>query len=135
MASNRRWRLPFRCRGSRRESAVAQLSTLGGYTIMKRYIIILAMLTVVSSIAFAAQWLVDQKIAPPIALPDAYRLATTSLGSATNQFHCTAAEFVGEYCAPGSWRFSFYSTNGALKTVWTCPDGSTHSQDGPVSIY
>ena len=29
MASNRRWRLQFRYRGSRRESAVAQLSTLG----------------------------------------------------------------------------------------------------------
>src|ERR1039457_6758809 len=27
--ANRRWRWPFRCRGSRRESAVAQLSTLG----------------------------------------------------------------------------------------------------------
>jgi hypothetical protein len=27
--ANRRWRGPFRCRGSRRESAVAQLSTLG----------------------------------------------------------------------------------------------------------
>jgi hypothetical protein len=26
---NRRWRCPFRCRGSRRESAVAQLFTLG----------------------------------------------------------------------------------------------------------
>ena len=30
MASNRRWRLPFRYRGSRRESAVAQLFSLGG---------------------------------------------------------------------------------------------------------
>src|SRR5664279_2012279 len=29
MASNRRWRCPFRYRGSRRRSAVAQLSTLG----------------------------------------------------------------------------------------------------------
>ena len=28
--ANRRWRGQFRCRGSRRESAVAQLSTLGG---------------------------------------------------------------------------------------------------------
>ena len=28
--ANRRWRLPFRCRGSRRESAVAQLFSLGG---------------------------------------------------------------------------------------------------------
>ena len=27
--AKRRWRLPFRCRGSRHESAVAQLSTLG----------------------------------------------------------------------------------------------------------
>ena len=27
--ANRRWHLQFRCRGSRRESAVAQLSTLG----------------------------------------------------------------------------------------------------------
>jgi len=31
MASNRRWRLQFRYRGSRRRSAVAQLSTLGCY--------------------------------------------------------------------------------------------------------
>ena len=30
--ANRRWRWPFRCRGSRRESAVAQLSTLGHMT-------------------------------------------------------------------------------------------------------
>jgi hypothetical protein len=29
MASNRRWRLQFRCRGSRRRSAVAQLFSLG----------------------------------------------------------------------------------------------------------
>ena len=35
MASNRRWRLQFRCRGSRHESAVAQLFSLGGYTFMK----------------------------------------------------------------------------------------------------
>ena len=29
--ANRRWRCQFRCRGSRRESAVAQLFSLGGY--------------------------------------------------------------------------------------------------------
>jgi hypothetical protein len=29
--ANRRWRCPFRYRGSRRESAVAQLSTLGHF--------------------------------------------------------------------------------------------------------
>ena len=32
MASNRRWRGQFRCRGSRRESAVAQLFSLGHFT-------------------------------------------------------------------------------------------------------
>ena len=29
--ANRRWRLPFRCRGSRHESAVAQLFSLGHF--------------------------------------------------------------------------------------------------------
>jgi hypothetical protein len=33
-SANRRWRWQFRCRGSRRESAVAQLSSLGGLTVM-----------------------------------------------------------------------------------------------------
>ena len=33
--ANRRWPFQFRCRGSRHESAVAQLSTLGGITRMK----------------------------------------------------------------------------------------------------
>src|SRR5208282_6378003 len=32
--ANRRWRWQFRCRGSRRESAVAQLFSLGGKTRM-----------------------------------------------------------------------------------------------------
>jgi hypothetical protein len=33
MASNRRWRCQFRCRGSRRESAVAQLFSLGHFRV------------------------------------------------------------------------------------------------------
>ena len=36
--ANRRWRLQFRYRGSRRESAVAQLSTLGHITLYEKYI-------------------------------------------------------------------------------------------------
>ena len=43
MASNRRWRCQFRCRGSRRESAVAQLFSLG-ITSMNLFPIILAAL-------------------------------------------------------------------------------------------
>ena len=96
---------------------------------MKRIIIIFTVLVAVCGIAFAAAWTVDPKQAPPIALPDAYRLAASALGSATNEFHCTRAEFVGEECAPGSWRFDFYSTNGASKFVFACPDGSAHVYD------
>ena len=96
---------------------------------MKRFLIVISILTVVCSVAVAARWMVDQKQAPPISLADAYRLATVALGSVTNQFHCTAAQFVGEECAPGSWRFDFHNTNGALNLVYVCPDGSTHIYD------
>jgi hypothetical protein len=41
--ANRRWRCPFRCRGSRHESAVAQLFSLGGYTLMKTHTLRLAL--------------------------------------------------------------------------------------------
>jgi hypothetical protein len=39
MASNRRWRGQFRCRGSRSESAVAQLFSLGSITHTMKYAI------------------------------------------------------------------------------------------------
>ena len=97
---------------------------------MKRSIIIFAILIVASSVVFAALWKVDNKQAPPISLPDAYQIAATALGSATNEFHCTSAEFIGSYCAPGSWMFRFYNTNGSCKAVFACPDGSVHFQDG-----
>jgi hypothetical protein len=80
---------------------------------MKRSIIIFSMLTIVSSVAFAAIWFNDPKIAPTVPLPEAYRQAMTALGSATNTFHCTEAQWQ----RPGWWRFSFYNTNGVLKTV------------------
>src|ERR1035437_11077753 len=38
--ANRRWRCPFRCRGSRRESAVAQLSTLGSMSALRMKIFV-----------------------------------------------------------------------------------------------
>jgi len=103
---------------------------------MKHSIIIaaVALTCSIGSIAFAASWWIDQKRAPRIALPDAYRLATTALGSATNEFHCTRAEFVGEECAPGSWRFDFYSTNGTPKFVFACPDGSTRVYDNSLPL-
>jgi hypothetical protein len=43
MASNRRWRCQFRCRGSRRESAVAQLFSLGGMSATRSILPILTL--------------------------------------------------------------------------------------------
>jgi hypothetical protein len=80
---------------------------------MKHSTIIIAVLTIVASVAFAATWFNDPKVAPTVPLPDAYRQAMIALGSATNTFHCTEAQWQ----RPGWWRFSFYNTNGVLKTV------------------
>jgi hypothetical protein len=85
---------------------------------MKHFIIIIVTLTIVSSVAFAAVWFNDPKIAPTIPLSDAYRQAMIALGSDTNTFHCTAAQFE----APGFWSFRFYNTDGILKTVWAYTD-------------
>ena len=81
--------------------------------IMKRLIIPLLALGITSSLVFAATWFNDPKEVPSIKLPDAYSQAMTALGSDTNLFHCTAAQWQ----KPGFWRFNFYNTNGVLKTV------------------
>ena len=80
---------------------------------MKHRTVIIAALCITCSIAVAAIWFNDPKIAPTVPLPDAYRQALTALGSATNTFHCTEAQWQ----RPGWWRFRFYDTNGVLKTV------------------
>jgi hypothetical protein len=102
---------------------------------MKRIFAMIAVWTIISEVVLASGWVLDPKIAPTVGLPDAYQLAVTTLGPATNQFHCTAAEFVGTYRPPGSWMFSFYNTNGALKTVLAYPDGKTHVYDGPPVFF
>jgi hypothetical protein len=80
---------------------------------MKRLFIVLLALGITSSLVFAAIWRNDPKDVPSITLPDAYRQAMTALGSDTNVFHCTTAQWE----KPGFWEFSFYNTNGDLKTV------------------
>ena len=80
---------------------------------MKHSIIVIAMFAIACCVVFAANPLADPKVAPMILLPDAYRQAMTALGSATNTFHCTKAEWQ----SLGFWEFSFYNTNGGLKTV------------------
>jgi hypothetical protein len=52
----------------------------------------------------------DDSRAPTLSLPDAYQLAVTALGSATNSFHCINAHISTDFGAPG-WQFRFCSTN------------------------
>jgi hypothetical protein len=94
---------------------------------MKHTTIIIAVLTIASSVVFAHLLGADPKVDPTISLPDAYRQAMNTLGSATNGFHCSNAHFIteGEF-----WSFSFYNTNGTLKTVEVSTNG-VHAFIGP----
>jgi hypothetical protein len=86
---------------------------------MKHSIIIFAMLTVVSSVAFAELWgFFAPATAHATPLPDAYEHAMMALGADTNQFHCTSASLGTPNEIPsGIWRFYFSSTNGMQKSV------------------
>ena len=96
---------------------------------MKRAIFIFAVLTVVGGVVFAHLPGADPKIVPAVPLPDAYQQAMSTLGAATNDFHCSNARFIteGEY-----WTFGFYNTNGTLKTVEVSTN-AVHAFDGPRS--
>jgi hypothetical protein len=54
----------------------------------------------------------DPRTPPPLALPDAYRLAMVRIGAATNRFHCVAASCL-EMTNSGftGWTFWFSNTN------------------------
>jgi hypothetical protein len=49
----------------------------------------------------------------PLALPEAYNLATHALDSTTNGFHCVSASIYSDAVVSpyGGWLFTFYSTN------------------------
>ena len=83
-----------------------------------RYIILLFML-VVCTVVFASHLgpPYDNSKSPTLSLPDAYQLATTALGSATNQFHCVGASITTDFGAP-RWSFTFYTTNTPPR--WKC---------------
>ena len=55
----------------------------------------------------------DNSKPPSLSLPAAYEVATTALGSATNQLHCvSAAIYTDAVVSPhGGWLFKFCSTN------------------------
>jgi hypothetical protein len=60
----------------------------------------------------------DPKRPPPLPLPEAYTLATTRLGSATNSFFCVSATCVESvnFMTTG-WTFGFSNTNGQIAKV------------------
>ena len=99
--------------------AVAQLWIVRRHYTMKHSIIILALLAVACSVAFAELWgFYAPAVAKATPLPDAYEHAMMALGADTNQFHCTSASLGTPVEIPGGvWRFSFYSTNRAQKSV------------------
>jgi len=71
-------------------------------------------LLMLSRIAIANAYpLWDNTKPPTLPMPPAYQLAITSLGQATNQFHCVSAGITREFAAPG-WDFTFYSTNASV---------------------
>ena len=86
---------------------------------MKHSIVIIAILGIVSSVAFAELWgFFAPATAHATPLPDAYEHAMIALGADTNQFHCTSASLGTPNEIPsGIWRFYFSSTNGMQKSV------------------
>jgi hypothetical protein len=92
---------------------------------MKRLLTILCVLIVAVGIAYALSPIFDHKKIPPMALPDAYRIAMIALGSATNQFHCSGASFQLNPPQKDQWEFYFFNTNGIPKTILVCGDGSS----------
>jgi hypothetical protein len=107
---------------------------------MKHSIVIIAMLGIVSSVAFASLEVTDPKAAANATpLPEAYGHAMTALGSATNELHCTSAHLVTPVEIPsGIWYFDFCSTNGAVKIVEVFTESSkwnTKVTDRPVATF
>src|SRR5262249_36499369 len=60
----------------------------------------------------------NQKMRPPLELPEAYTLATTRLGAATNRLFCVSATCVEPVnSSTQGWTFGFSNTNGQIAKV------------------
>jgi hypothetical protein len=93
---------------------------------------ILLVLTGSVALAFRIPW--NNKVRPPISLPEAYTMAARALGSATNEFYCIGAHTQTSRSQNGEWLFEFGNTNAARKDVFVFLDGTTKPQivDGGV---
>jgi hypothetical protein len=104
MASNRRWRLQFRYRGSRRESAVAQLFSLGGIEFMsiskrRRLGLLLTVIAVLAGIVYLVD---DVSYGLTNGHPQFGPVQTsrTLFGTATSQSVMLDASISGYYLIP-----------------------------------
>jgi hypothetical protein len=75
----------------------------------------------------------DNAKPPSLSLPAAYEVATTALGSTTNQFHCVSAViYTDAVVSPhGGWLFTFSSTNNPPTSKYVTVEfsGRFHVED------
>ncbi len=102
---------------------------------MKRLIIVLSALGLASGIVLARNIAYNRRQPPRLPLPEACRLATQALGTATNQFYCLDAHVAIMRSPDGEWLFDFAATNGAEKHVFVFFDKTAQVVDGPLEIY
>jgi hypothetical protein len=76
----------------------------------------------------------DHSKPPRLPLGKAYDIALTTLGQATNEFHCVAATVAISFSPDGEWFFTFCSTNGTEKYVTVCFDGKTTRIERPEEL-
>jgi hypothetical protein len=80
----------------------------------------LAMLAVSAAFAFSFSGQIKSRT-----IPEAYQIATQTLGSRTNELVCVEAERSKKY--KGLWSFTFEGTNVSQVVVWVSdiqPEGS-----------
>ena len=103
---------------------------------MKRFIIVVVVLGLATSAAFAFRiaWSLTKR--PPISLPAACAQASLALGTATNEFYCVGATTLISRSQDGEWLLTYSSTNGVIRHVFVFMDGKTKPQivDGPLSF-
>ena len=117
---------------------MAQLSTLGvaAHFMNTRYILLAVLASTATLFAALVGAPYDNSNPPDISLPAAYALATTALGSATNQFYCVGATLSAHvpsiHIPSGAgWCFTFRTTNQPPQSKWVgvSLDGTVHVDD------
>jgi hypothetical protein len=93
---------------------------------MKSRLVLLSILTMAVALFASVVIPYNNSKKPTLLLPKAYQLATSALGTDTNEFHCISATIDTTFSGDGEWLFTFYSTNSKPKWVSVEFDGKTH---------